>query len=222
MDLIILAIIAVFVALRLRSELGKISEEEKDNISEKINQKSKIQTSYNIKPTQENSPPENNIIVINHDDKYLENLDEKNKTSVIAIMNKCSITLDFFITGAKSAFEMVIESFAKENFENLEMLLSEKVFQEFKKSIEERRSLQKILNTNLIAIENIEIVNALLDHNQAYITLKIKSKQINYITNFNSEVIEGNKSNISQLTDIWTFRRDIDSTNPNWKISATS
>lgn len=222
MDLIILAIIAVFVALRLRSELGKISEEEKDNISEKINQKSKIQTSYNIKPTQENRPPENNIIVINHDDKYLENLDEKNKTSVIAIMNKCSITLDFFITGAKSAFEMVIESFAKENFENLEMLLSEKVFQEFKKSIEERRSLQKILNTNLIAIENIEIVNALLDHNQAYITLKIKSKQINYITNFNSEVIEGNKSNISQLTDIWTFRRDIDSTNPNWKISATS
>lgn len=222
MDLIILAIIAIFVALRLRSELGKISEEEKENIAEKINQKSKIQTNYNTKPTQENSSSENNIIVINHDDKYLENLDEKNKTSVIAIMNRCSITIDFFISGAKSAFEMVIESFAKENFENLEMLLSEKVFQEFKKSIEERRGLQKILNTNLIAIENIEIINALLDKNQAFITLKIKSKQINYITNFNSEVIEGNKSNISQLTDIWTFRRDIDSANPNWKISVTS
>jgi len=222
MDLIILAIIAIFVALRLRSELGKISEEEKENIAEKINQNSKIQTNYNTKPTQENSSSENNIIVINHDDKYLENLDEKNKTSVIAIMNRCSITIDFFISGAKSAFEMVIESFAKENFENLEMLLSEKVFQEFKKSIEERRGLQKILNTNLIAIENIEIINALLDKNQAFITLKIKSKQINYITNFNSEVIEGNKSNISQLTDIWTFRRDIDSANPNWKISATS
>jgi len=62
----------------------------------------------------------------------------------------------------------------------------------------------------------------MLIENQASIVVKIISKQINYIADKEQKIIEGTKEEIAEITDIWTFKKDVKSPNPNWLVSATS
>jgi len=62
----------------------------------------------------------------------------------------------------------------------------------------------------------------MLIENQASIVVKIISKQINYISDKEQKIIEGKKDEISEITDLWTFKKDVKSSNPNWLVSATS
>ena len=120
------------------------------------------------------------------------------------------------------AFEMIINAFSKDDSETLKNLLSEKIFQGFNLAIEERKTNEKKLTTNLISIDKVEILSAMLIENQASIVVKIISKQINYISDKEQVIIEGKKDEISEITDLWTFKKDIKSSNPNWFVSATS
>ena len=152
----------------------------------------------------------------------LENLDEATKQNLEAIFASCNISYEFFINGAKMAFEMIINAFSKDDSETLKNLLSEKIFQGFSLAIEERKTNEKKLTTNLISIDKVEILSAMLIENQASIVVKIISKQINYISDKEQVIIEGKKDEISEITDLWTFKKDIKSSNPNWFVSATS
>jgi predicted lipid-binding transport protein (Tim44 family) len=58
--------------------------------------------------------------------------------------------------------------------------------------------------------------------NNASIVIKFVSKQINYICDKEEKIIEGKKDEINEITDIWTFKKDLTSPNPNWIINSTS
>ena len=148
-------------------------------------------------------------------------LDDSSKRELDEILTKSNITLDFFVEGAKSAFEMTLTAFAKNDLETLKTLLSPEIFNDFQGAIKEREANKQKLTTNLISIKNVEISQAFVKGSIATITLNIFSKQINYICNENNEVISGLKDQINEMSDSWTFTRDIKSTNPNWQVSAT-
>jgi predicted lipid-binding transport protein (Tim44 family) len=120
------------------------------------------------------------------------------------------------------AFEMVINAFSKEDYDTLKILLSENLYEGFKKSIDDRKANNQALTTNLISINECEIKSALLIDNMASIVLKINSKQINYILDKQQNLIHGSKEEIHDVNDIWTFKKNIKDNNPNWIIFATS
>ncbi len=222
MDIIFFAAIAIFIFFKLREQLGKISDEEKEQIAEKIKQKQeKISQLQNQVEQKIQTTIQSEISQTIKDDKSLQSLDEKTKNTLEEIFVKCQISSDFFINGAKSCFEMILKAFSSNDNATLKLLLSEKILQGFEQSISDRQAQGKTLNTNLISIDKAEILSASILENKAFITVKFISKQINYITNQAGEITEGKKDEISELSDIWTFKKDLNDTNPNWKISTT-
>ncbi len=219
MDIIIFAALTIFIFYKLRENLGKISDEEKERITK--------QRQEQIAKLQEKIVKQIEAVAITQDqqnhesNKVLENLDENLKQTLNKIFQDCKISAEFFINGAKSCFEMVIKAFSTQDLDTLKFLLSDKIFENFKNVVEDRKKQEKILNSNIISIEKCEILSASISQNIAYITVKFTSKQINYFTNNNGEIIEGKKDEISELKDVWTFKKDLLVNDPNWKISAT-
>jgi len=222
MDIIFFAAIAFFIFYKLNKQLGKVDEEEKKNIELKVvSAREKIlEAQQFIKQQQHKSS-----IVIETDnqvsEKILNSLDAATKESFGNILNRTNISAEFFVNGVKSAFEMILKAFASADLETLKFLLSDKIFKGFEGAIIQRKSAEKTLITNLISIEKSEIISALIFENNASVVMKIVSKQINYIIDSKGQTVEGKKDEINEITDIWTFKKDINSANPNWVVSAT-
>ncbi len=223
MDIIIFAAIATFIFYKLNKELGKIDEGEKKIIEEKIAKKR--QEVVNI---QEKIKQIDKMIVVNASktaevaEAVTAKLDEVSKQTFSTILQKSKITAEFFVNGAKSAFEMVIKAFASGDIEVLKFLLSPKLFEGFSSVVAQRKAAEQTLVTNLIAIESPEIVSATLVDNVATVSVKFVSKQINYITNKEGSIIQGGKDDIITLTDVWTFKKDVANPDPNWAVVSTN
>ncbi len=229
MDIIFLAAIALFIFFRLKDQLGKISDEEKDSIAQKIKlqqqqileaQKNREKESFlqkNILEKSEETPDEENNI----DKKHIKDLDQNAIDNLTKIFSKFDIDSEFFITGARAAFEMTLDSFASHDLETLELLLSEKLYKGFEKLIKDRQKNGETLNTQIISVDDGKIIAANIDQNKAFITVEFSSKQINYLADKKDEITQGSKEQINELKDIWTFKKDLNDDSPNWKISAT-
>jgi predicted lipid-binding transport protein (Tim44 family) len=224
MDILIFAIIAIVIFYKLNKQLGKIDEEEKRNIEDKVSLMRRMQDELLKKNNSNNQaqPLQQKLIGQSSTLQGLENVDEATKQNLETIFASCNISYEFFINGAKSAFEMVLKSFSNGDISTLKMLLSEKIFSAFQKALNQRNIDQQKLTTNLIAIEKAEIISAMTLENNASIVIKFVTKQINYICDKDDKVLEGKKDEINQITDIWTFKKDLTIANPNWIVNATS
>lgn len=226
MDIIILAIITAVIFYRLNKSLGNIDEDEKREIHKKLlERKKQIEEILERAQKSNNNPTAQNEKIIGSKSTSQKEFDEINSATqenLKNIFNSCNITYEFFINGAKMAFEMVINAFSKNDIETLKILLSEKIYQGFETAINQRQSQNQNLVTNLISINKTEIISATLLEKQASIVVKITSSQINYITDKDQNIINGKKDEIHEVIDIWTFKKDITSSDPNWKIFSTS
>ena len=225
MDILFFAAVALFIFFKLNKQLGKIDEEEKKNILDKIAKRREEVIAAQAQVSQQNQQPRlvSPLAIANPaDEKILSALDSNTKQNFLSILQSCNISAEFFINGVKSSFEMILKSFSTADMEILKFLLSDKIYKGFEVAVNQRKASENTLITNVIAVENAEIIAASLVGNMATVTVKIASKQINYISDKNSQIIEGRKDENSDLTDIWTFQKDITSPNPNWVVSATS
>lgn len=228
MDIIFFAAIAFYIFFRLNKQLGKIDEEERNQIQIKIAQKKEdlalIQQQIAAQQKQEKivGAKTTDEAKNSAEEKIFASLDETTKANLIPILQSCKISAEFFLNGAKSAFEMVIKAFSSADLTTLKFLLSEKIYQGFEAAVNQRKSSEQTLVTNLISIEKAEIISAMTFENFASIAVKFSSKQINYITDKDGRIIEGKKDEISEISDVWTFKKDLNSSNPNWAISSTS
>lgn len=227
MDLILLAALAFFIFYKLSKNLGRIDEEEKKHIEERLAQMRSVQEQVIAQVKQQEKISQEKLVGVSatknkFEQEFLASLDESIKQNLIPILERCNITAEFFISGAKSAFEMVIKAFSAADLDVLKSLLSDNIFSGFEAAINERKAEEKTIITNLISINEAQIISASILENTASITVKFLSKQINYITDKEGKIILGRKDEISEITDIWTFRREINSPNPNWIVSATN
>ncbi|MFT5703782.1 MAG: putative lipid-binding transport protein (Tim44 family), partial [Rickettsiales bacterium] len=131
------------------------------------------------------------------------------------------VSMADFTAGSKSAFEMILSAFSVGNLESLKSLISDKILIQFEAEIKDRKSKEETLNTKIISIDNATITNAKMVENFANITVAFTSKQINYIDNTKEEIIVGSKTEINTVNDIWTFKKDCSSLNPNWILITT-
>ena len=126
-----------------------------------------------------------------------------------------------FIKGARSAFEMIVEAFAKGNGKVLKSLLDDPVYENFASAIREREKAGHTLETTLVGIEQADIIRAEMQGRNAIVTVKFVSGQVNATRDESGDVVEGDPNNVVEVTDIWTFGRDTRRSDPNWSLIAT-
>ena len=126
-----------------------------------------------------------------------------------------------FVDGAKTAYEMIVMSFADGDEASLKQLLSTEVFEGFESAIHEREARGEKVETTLVGINKADIIESDVKNRTAYVTVKFVSELISVTRDAEGEVVEGDPKKVREVTDIWTFARDITSKNPNWKLVAT-
>jgi predicted lipid-binding transport protein (Tim44 family) len=126
-----------------------------------------------------------------------------------------------FLDGAKAAYEMIVMAFAQGDETMLEQLLGSDVYDGFQRAIRERESRGEKLESNLVGIDKADIIEAEVKNRTAYVTIKFVSELISVTRDADGDVVEGDPKKVREVTDIWTFAREVGSKNPNWKLVAT-
>jgi len=127
-----------------------------------------------------------------------------------------------FIAGARAAYEMIVTAFAGGDRRQLRSLLSREVFDGFDTAITERESRGETAETRFVSIDGSTIAGAeLRNRSAAQITVRFVSKLVSATRDRSGAVIDGNADKVTDVTDVWTFARDISSRDPNWKVVAT-
>lgn len=217
-DIVIMALVAGFILLRLRSVLG-------DKIG-------------NDKPSYFNKPiqPERNDTIVQLEDKaikpkirqqepdpYLAGVKDEHIISVVSAIKARDpeFTATHFLEGAKGAYEMVFDAFLRGDRETLKFLLDGKVYQQFSEALQEAERQEGKNENTLISVKAEGITQAEMTGTVARLTAHISSEQVHVTRDANGEVISGDASLIHAIDDEWTFERDVTSKNPNWKVTET-
>ena len=126
-----------------------------------------------------------------------------------------------FIDGAKAAYEMIVMGFAQGDDTTLKQLLGSDVYDGFQRAIRERDSRGEKVESSLVGIDKADIIEAEVKNRTAYVTVKFVSELISVTRDADGGVVEGDPKKVREVTDIWTFAREVGSKNPNWKLAAT-
>jgi predicted lipid-binding transport protein (Tim44 family) len=126
-----------------------------------------------------------------------------------------------FLTGARAAYEMIVTAFADGDRRALKNLLSKEVYDGFESAIREREAQNYRAETRFVSIDTCEIIGAELRAKTAQITLRFVSQLISVTRDRSGKVVDGNPEKVTEVTDVWTFARDVSSRDPNWKLVAT-
>jgi predicted lipid-binding transport protein (Tim44 family) len=132
-----------------------------------------------------------------------------------------SFAIQPFAAGAKSAYEMIIVAFAEGNREVLRKLLAPDVYEGFAAALDERERRGHKLSTTFVSIDEVAVDDAVLQGRTAKIKIHFTSQMTTVTRDSNGTVVEGDPEKVVKVDDIWTFARDIRSSDPNWKLSAT-
>lgn len=126
-----------------------------------------------------------------------------------------------FMQGAKAAYEMIVTAFAEGDRKTLKQLLSKDVFDSFADAISERERNGETVDFKFVGISNAEVTDAEVSGKTANITVKFVSDLITATRNREGEVVDGDPNHITEVTDGWTFARNLASRDPNWRVVAT-
>ena len=224
---IIFLALAVFIFLRLRNVLGQRTGDERppydraardvlrgapDNV---VPMPGKVLDQTPISSSEEEAPVQDRWKGIAETGSALA----KGLDQVVA--NDPSFDARHFISGAKSAYEMIVLAFANGERRALKDLLSAEVYEGFDAAIKEREQRGEKVETRFASIDKADIVGADMRDRSAQITVRFVSQMISATRDKAGTVVDGNPEKLTDVTDIWTFARDISSRDPNWKLVGT-
>jgi predicted lipid-binding transport protein (Tim44 family) len=126
-----------------------------------------------------------------------------------------------FLSGARSAYEMIVLAFANGDRRALRDLLSSEVYESFEAAIREREKREQKTETRFVSIEKAEIVGAEARDRSAQLTVRFVSQMISVTRDKSGTIVDGNPDKVADITDVWTFARDTTSRDPNWKLVGT-
>lgn len=223
-DIILFAMIAAFLILRLRGVLGRRDGHEGG-----------YRDPFKADPQDER--PDNNVVQLpdrSQDDAAAETraMDAGLSEEVLADEALMSGIADIraadpgfnaedFLVGARVAFEMILGAYASGDRETLENLLSPEVYANFRAAIDAREEAGHTMEETLVGIRAADIVEACMEGGEAQVTAKFLSEQVHVVRDDEGRVIEGNPNQVTDVVDFWTFARDTGLRDPNWRLVAT-
>ena len=126
-----------------------------------------------------------------------------------------------FLEGSKAAYRMILEAFWKGDEETLGWLVEEDVRNAFGEAIQARKDAGHVLDNRLIAIERAIISDAVVEGRTARITVRFDADIAAVTRDQDGNVVAGSLSDAVETHDIWTFARNLRSDDPNWKLVET-
>jgi predicted lipid-binding transport protein (Tim44 family) len=231
-DLILYIVIAAVMIVWLRNTLGTKHGSETDR-SEIINQ---------LKERQQAQQDQNTGKVINlpgfdrPQDSEPEAMDTRKLIATLAIEGGDDTAQEIisfmrrypefdpkqFVGGARDAFPLIVEAFAKSDLRTLKALLSPPVFSAFEQEIEDRKNRGETLTTDVHAVKDCLIQGIKTIGNMAYIKLRFIADETIVIHDSRGQILSGNPDKLVTMNDVWTFGRDMNSNDPTWYLFETS
>ncbi|MBT5266161.1 MAG: Tim44/TimA family putative adaptor protein [Rhodospirillaceae bacterium] len=214
LDIIVFAMIAGFLILRLRGVLGRRTGHEPRR-GDPFQQEA------------DDDAENDNVIALpdRDDDQQANGEDAENDDSLSGMMQLKTADPSFdereFLGGAKSAFEMIVFSFAAGDRDTLLPLLGDDLGAGFEAAIDEREAAGETQETRVAFVKSADVMDVTMKGSQAHVTVEFVSDQVKATRDAAGELIDGDPDRIETITDLWTFARDTHSGDPNWQLVAT-
>ena len=211
--IVILALIALFIGLRLYSVLGERTGHEQQQPILKPADPDAV-----VEPRIARPPMAQPAAADPGDMAYLP-------TAGPGVRAILAADPDFdvarFLDGAKAAYTMILEAFWKGDAAALRPYVDDHVYETFSSAIADREKNGFTLDNRLVAIEQAVIASAVLEQTVALVTVRFEADIAAVTRNKEGEVVAGSLSDAVQTRELWTFRRDIASRDPNWLLIET-
>jgi len=126
-----------------------------------------------------------------------------------------------FLAGARAAYEMVIQAFAAGDRATLQNLMAPEAFANFDAAIQGRTAAGQTMTTTVVSLDDATIAAAQLIGTTEQVSVRFESKLASVTRDKAGEVVDGSATNVADHLDLWTFVRDVRSRDPNWRLTAT-
>lgn len=128
-----------------------------------------------------------------------------------------------FLAGARGAYEMILMAFEHDDLDSIKSFLSEDVYEAFSSVVVDRQAKGLTIESQFVGLRELQIIDADLDRatNEAEIKIRFVGEITSVVRNAEGEIVEGDAKEIKRQKDIWTFARELGSDDPNWQLVAT-
>ena len=211
-QLLVLAVIAVFLILRLRSTLGTRDGYESPP-----------------EPLQGPTPAPRRGFEVIEGGEDLDITDHvpagSDAAQALTGMKRAdpSFNVGEFLGGARGAYEMILMGFEKGDLDDLVPFLSRDVFESFDEVVQLREREGLTVDATFVGLRELDLIDAKFntDTREAEVTVRFLGELTSIVRDRNGDVVEGDANTIKQQRDTWTFARVMGSDNPNWKLVGT-
>ena len=214
-DIILFAMVAAFLVLRLRSVLGRRDGHEGSK-PDPLGLRAKGQENdNNVVKLPDKSPAAEDLEI---------GIEEDNPLAAGILTLKAadpSFNAQEFLSGSRIAFEVILGAYAEGDSNGLKTLLSPEVFANFNKAITDREQAGESMEDTLVGINKVDIMEAYMEDGVAFVTVKFISEQVNVVRDGDGDVVSGDANTVVEVTDFWTFSHNTNSRDPNWSLVAT-
>ena len=210
--IVILALVALFIGLRLYSVLGERTGHEQQPILKPAESEPRVERPA-VAPKPVPQPTADNP-----DLAYLPMAGPGVRAILAA---DSSFDVARFLEGAQAAYKMMLEAFWKGDLSAVRSHVDDNVYDAFSASVEQRKKDGLTLDNRLVAVEQAVIFSASLERSIAFVTVRFEADIAAVTRNKDGEVVAGSMTDAVQTRDLWTFRRDIASRDPNWLLVET-
>ena len=209
--IVILALVALFIGLRLYSVLGERTGHEQPILKP-------ADPDARVEPRAVAAAPQPTSSLDPAGMAYLPTAGPGVRALLAA---DSSFDVARFLDGAKSAYRLVLENFWKGDLDGIRSHVDAHVFDTFASAVAERTAQGLTLDNRLVAIEQAVIAEAELKRGVAEVMVRFEADIAAITRNAEGTVIAGSLSDAVQTRDRWTFRRDLASKDPNWQLIET-
>ena len=222
LEIVILAMIAAFLGLRLYSVLGRRAEHEEEAVPQRFDPADKSGAKPGIASGQAQPAQQTAMAGATQRAAELEGVMPAVERGVRDISQADrNFDLTQFMDGAKAAYEMTLEAFWQGDRDTLRELCDSDVYEGFAAAIEERNEAGHVLDNSLVRIEEARIHSASLDKRMARISVLFVADIATVTRDADGTVIAGSLDDAIESRDVWTFSRNVGARDPNWLIEET-
>ncbi len=206
LDIVFYAVVAAFLAIRLKDVLGKKTEDVESGEAPKL------------LTTNERSI----LNVLGHEDDDDSGLDDALEAKLKNVKkHHPAFHLKDFLRGARQAFRMIVVAYAEGDRAALKDLLTNDMYKAFEDSLEKRDAEGLQVELEKIRVESSEVVNVEIKKASIFVTVKFLSEQTQTTLDKDGEPVSDNEGLPEDVVDYWTFSRTKTSTDPNWSLTST-
>lgn len=214
-QLLVLAGIAVFLILKLKSVLGSREGFEKPPLP----MPGPSDTATKAREKFEVIEGGADLDITDHVDE------DSDAAKALAEMKRIdpSFNVTEFLNGARGAYEMILMAFELGEIDDIAPFLSGDVLEAFESVIEQREKEGLVVTANFVGVREMTLMDAELDPDTKEGELKVRfvGELTSVVRDSAGDIVEGDPNAIKRQKDIWTFARIMGSDDPNWQLVAT-